>query len=183
MSTQYYYLVSQLPDISAVTEKSNLPITEAYYRDLCSRFLTEHQLEILNNLSLVPPKDVGSTGSAFLDKWYENERGLRYALAQIRAQKMKKNFDMSSFTPQGDVVQAARTAIGMDSPLSAEQFLHEYRMGVLNNLHSLDYFSVDAIYEYGIRLLLVQRMKKFNKETGVVSYRKIYDSILEKEHD
>ena len=75
-------------------------------------------------------------------------------------------------------MQAARTAVGMDSPLSAEKFLYEYRTGVLDNLRPLDSFSVDAVYEYGIRLLLVARMKKFNKEAGTLAYRTMYDSIL-----
>ena len=68
---EQYYLVSQLPDISS--EKSTLPITEKYYRDLCSRFMTGSSLEILNNLSLEPSKLPEKTGSSFLDTWYEHE--------------------------------------------------------------------------------------------------------------
>ena len=66
----------------------------------------------------------------------------------------------------------------MDSPLSAEQFLYEYRLSVLSNLQPLDIFSIDAVYAYGIKLLLVQRMKMFNREKGTDSYHKIYDTIL-----
>jgi len=87
---EQYYLMSQLPDISAAGEKSSLPITETYYRDLCSRFLDCAQMAVLSQLAWVPPKNVIKTGSAFLDSWYENERCLRYALSQIRAQKLKK---------------------------------------------------------------------------------------------
>lgn len=64
---EQYYLVSQLPDISAAGEKSSLPITEKYYRDLCSRFFDARQNEILNKLSLEAPKLPESTGSVFLD--------------------------------------------------------------------------------------------------------------------
>ena len=178
MSKQYY-LVSQLPDISASGEKSTLPITESYYRNLCSRFLEHSQLNILNSMTLEAPRECVKTGSDFLDKWYDNERSLRFALYQIRAQKMKKDLPQIPFTIPGDIVQAARTALGMDSPLSAEQFLFEYRISVLNNLQPLDPFSTDYVYAYGIRLMLLERMKKFDRVKGTESYHKIYETILD----
>ena len=175
----YYYLVSQLPNISGAEGKSALPLNEASFKELCCRFLSEEEKITLNGLSLVPPKELSSTGSVFLDTWYEKERNLRYALAQIRAQKMKKD---ASVLPPGvtaDIVQAARTAVGMDSPLSAEQFLFDYRIRLLDELRPLDSFSVDAVYAYGIKILLVERMKKFDVEIGKTSYHKIYDNILD----
>ena len=175
----YYYLVSQLPNISGAEGKSALPLNEASFKELCCRFLSEEEKITLNGLSLVPPKELSSTGSVFLDTWYEKERNLRYALAQIRAQKMKKD---ASVLPPGvtaDIVQAARTAVGMDSPLSAEQFLFDYRIRLLDELRPLDSFSVDAVYAYGIKLLLVERMKKFDVDIGKTSYHKIYDNILD----
>ncbi|MDE5898148.1 MAG: DUF2764 domain-containing protein [Treponemataceae bacterium] len=175
---EHYYLISQLPDLSAASEKAALPITESYYRDVCSRFLDKAQAAVLDSLSLEPPKTKTATGSAFLDDWYEQERCLRYALAQVRAQKMKKDAGPVPVSCTADVVQAARTAVGMSSPLAAEQFLYEYRLGVLNRLQPLDSFSIDAVYAYGIRLLLVQRMRKFDKEKGSDSYHAIYDTIL-----
>ena len=178
MNRKHYYLIAQLPDISASAEKSTVPITETYYRDLCSRFLSADEMKVVETLSLVPPKEEADTGSVFLNAWYEKERNLRFALAQIRAQKMKKDFEQVPGSCTADILQAARTAVGMDSPLSAEQFLHAYRMSVLNNLRPYDMFSTDCVYEYGIRLMLTQRIKRFNKETGTASYHKIYDSIL-----
>ena len=163
---EQYYLISQLPDISVSGEKSTLPITEKYFKDLCLRFVGNKEASIIENLSLEPPKKEVKTGSSFLDAWYNHERCLRYALAQIRV------------SCTADIIQAARTAVGMDSPLSAEQFLYEYRLSVLSNLQPLDIFSIDAVYAYGIKLLLVQRMKMFNREKGTDSYHKIYDTIL-----
>lgn len=175
---EQYYLVSQLPDISNALDKAVLPITEKYYRDLCSRFLDKDQVGILNSLSLEPPKENMPTGCAFLDKWYESERNLRFALVQVRAQKMKKDSGNIPVSISADVLQAARTAVGMDSPLSAEQYLYEYRLGVLRDLSPMNGFSVDAVFAYGIKLMLIERMKKFNKEKGTQSYHKIYDAIL-----
>ena len=175
----YYYLVSQLPNISGAEGKSVLPLNSSSFRELCCRFLSEDEKLQVQGLSLVPPKEKSSTGSVFLDTWYEKERSLRYALAQIRAQKMKKDASVLPSGVTADIVQAARTAVGMDSPLSAEQFLFDYRIRLLDEIRPLDSFSVDAVYAYGIKLLLVERMKKFDAEIGKTSYHKIYDNILE----
>lgn len=175
----YYYLVSQLPNISSSESKSALPLNGMQFLELASRFISEEEKEILKNLSLIPPMELSSTGSKFLDIWYEKERNLRCALAQIRAQKMKKD---SVPLPPGctaDIISAARTAVGMDSPLSAEEFLYEYRLRLLDDLRPLDGFSIDAVYAYGLRLMLVERMRKFEVENGKASYHKIYDTILD----
>lgn len=174
----YYYLVSQLPNISTTEGKANLPLNGKSFIELAGRFISEDEKITLNGLSLVPPKELTSTGSVFLDTWYEKERNLRFALAQIRAQKMKKD---SIPLPPGctaDIVNIARTAVGMDSPLSAEQFLFEYRIKLLDETRPMDNFSIDAVYAYGLKLMLVERMRKFDVENGKASYHEIYDNIL-----
>jgi len=173
-----YYFVSQLPAFSATAEAGKLPITTDYFLDLCKRFMPKKDADVVESLSLEPPRELVATGSSFLDTWYTKERNLRMALAQIRALKMKKEAKDIPITTDGEVIQAARTATGMDSPLSAEQFLNEYRMAVLDKIAPLDNFSVDAVYNYGLHLMLAERMRKFNKDEGLTSYRKLYDEIL-----
>lgn len=177
MSNQYY-LLAQLPSFSVTDDKSALPVTEEYFYDLCSRFLEKKDFEQIKRLSLTPPREKTPTGSVFLDKWYEGERNLRLALAQIRALRMNKKFETENESFSPEVVQAARTATGMDSPLAAEQFLNQYRLSFLDGIRPADDFSVDAVYAYGLRLKLALRMKMFNADKGMVSYHKIYDSIL-----
>ena len=72
-------------------------------------------------------------------------------------------------------------ALELDTYISAEQFLFEYRLRLLDDLRPLDGFSIDAVYAYGIKLLLVERMKKFEVENGKTSYHEIYDTILSNE--
>ena len=173
-----YYLVAQLPSFVVSDDRTPLPITEAHFTELCSRFLAKDEQRILEGLSLEPPRDEARTGSKLVDAWYVHERSLRVALAQIRALNMKKKFDAGGLSLFPDAVQAARTAAGMDSPLAAEQFLNQYRVRVIEGITPLDGFSVDAVFAYGIRLKLAARMKKFSAETGMASYHKIYDRIL-----
>lgn len=174
-----YYLVAQLPAFLVNDDTSQkLPLTVAYFKDLCSRFMSEKDNLMAQNLTLEPPLDNKNNGSSFLNQWYEKERNLRLALAQLRALKMKKDNKELPSTSDGEVIQIARTATGMDSPLSAEQFLNHYRMSVLDRLAPMDMFSVDAVFNYGLKLMLAERMKKFNKDEGFASYHKIYDEIL-----
>ena len=91
---------------------------------------------------------------------------------------MKKETKNLPLPNDGDVVQAARTAVGMENPLGAEQFLNQYRLGVLDRMTPLDMFSADSVYNYGLRLMLAERMKKFDKDEGLASYHQIYDEIL-----
>lgn len=174
----YYYLVSQLPNISYSEGKTTLPITGEQFKELCSRFLNEKQIQIINNMSLVAPKEKKSTGSTFLDNWYEKENFLRWALAQIRSQKLKKDTIVLPAGCTADILQVARTAVGMSSPLSAEQFLFEYRIKLIDDIKPIDIFSIDSVYAYGMKLLLIERMKKFDIENGKSSYHMIYDTIL-----
>lgn len=173
-----YYLVAQLPDVSSAGDKQALPITEEYFRDLCSRFLDEKSLAVLNGLTLVPPREEVSTGSAFVDAWYEKERALRLALAQVRALNLQKESEQLNGACTADILQVARTAVGMDSPLAAEQYLYQYRLGVINQLAPLDMFSTDAVFAYALRLMLAQRVRLFNEDTGMASYHTIYERIL-----
>ena len=175
----YYYLISQLPNISSQESKSALPLNTVSFKELACRFISEEEKQIVNSLSLVPSKELESTGSVFLDTWYEKERNLRFALSQMRAQIMKKDSIPLPAGITADIISAARTAVGMDSPLSAEQFLYDYRLRLLDDLRPMDNFSIDAVYAYGLKLMLVERMRKFEVENGKTSYHKIYDTILD----
>lgn len=172
-----YYLAAQLPAFS-INAASAVPITEEYFTDLCSRCLDEKSIKILKDLSLEPPREQAATGSLFVDAWYERERSLRYALAQVRAAKLKKEFSVNTQSLPADIVQIARTASGMASPLEAEEFLNNERAAALEELRPIDGFSADSFFYYALKLKLAVRIKKFNTEAGMNAYRAIYDRIL-----
>ena len=170
-----YYLVSQLPAFS-INQSAPLPVTEEYFIDLCSRFMDKKAVKAIQNLSLEPPRQAEKTGYDVLDKWYEYERSLRVALAYLRAQKMKKDFnDPTNLLSKvsSDIMQTARTAMNFESPLEAEDYLDQERINYLSNV-----LPFEAVIAYGLKLKLANRVKKFNEEAGMASYRKIYDQIL-----
>jgi hypothetical protein len=162
-------------------------MTETQFLDLAGRFLDSHSMNVLKSLSLVPPTSITKTGSPVVDTWNATEQALRVALAQLRAQKLKKNFDVSKIGTAVDVyasklkattVAAVRTAMTLESPLAAEQFLNDFRLGVLLGLTPMNSFSTEALYLYALKLKLFERINKFNEDAGIASYKTIYDQIL-----
>ena len=177
---EQYYLMSQLPAFS-INQTGPLPVTEEYFIDLCSRFLSKEKTELARELSLTPPQKETKTPSKLVNDYYDFERKLRVALAQMRAQKMKKEFtDEYTILPQvpGDILTIARNAVSCDSPLEAEVYLNKARVEYLERIVPIDNFSDDAVFAYGLKLKLASRIKEFNEEAGMASYRKIYDTIL-----
>ena len=173
-----YYLISQLPSLDGISENSPLPITDERFTELCSRLLGKEALSELNKLSTMPSRNPVESGSALISAWNEGERDLRLALGKIRADKMNKHFDADkeSFSPT--ILQAARTAAEMDSPMEAEKFLNHFRLEFLESLRPLDSFSEEFIFYYGLKLKLISRIRQFDTERGQTAYRNIYDSIM-----
>ena len=174
----WYFLVAQLPSFSLTSGSSQLPITEEYFLDLCSRYFDPKTMQIMRELSLEPPKFPVKTGSTVVDAWNEMENSLRLALAVVRAQKLKKAFDAPAVSLRPEAVQAARTAAGLDTPLAAELYLNEFRLDHIGKIAGPDIFSTEAVFVYALKLKMAHRMKQFNEEAGVASYHKIYDQIL-----
>lgn len=173
-----YYLISQLPSLDGVDETSPLPITESEFYELCSRFLRAAKITALRAISLVPEQNGNATGSAVIDAWNQREKQLRLALGTIRAEILKKSFGADTEAIPTPLLQIARTAVAMENPLVAEQYLHSCRLAYLDQLRPMDSFCEDALFHYCLKLKLLTRMRQFNKERGLASYHKIYDSIL-----
>lgn len=173
-----YYLISQLPSLDGISESTPLPITEERFRELCQRFLSKKACRELENLSLVPSVIPEKSASALIEKWNEGERNLRLALAKLRADKMNKHFDAEIQSFPSGLLQAARTALEIESPMEAEKFLNLYRLDFLETLRPMDSFSEEFVFYYGLKLKLIERIRQFDSERGESAYRNIYNSIM-----
>ena len=173
-----YYFMSQLPSLDGISENTPLPITEERFLELCQRFLGENAQREISKLTITPPKVYEKSASALLEAWYQSERDLRFAMAKVRADKMKKTFDGENKQYAVDLVKTARTAVEMESPLEAEKFLNQYRLNVLEMLRPMNGFCEDAVFYYGLKLKLVSRMRQFNADKGETAYKNIYNSII-----
>ncbi len=173
-----YYLISQLPSLDGIGENTPLPITFERFIELCGDHLGKKAQFELKNMTLTPKRDFESSDSALLCEWNRRERDLRLALAKTRAEKMQKTFDTGDFSPDPETVETAGTAVGMTDPMEAEKYLNGYRMELLESLRPSDGFSLDYVYYYGLRLMLMQRARRFDAGAGKTAYKNIYDSVL-----
>ena len=172
------YFMSQLPSLDGISENTALPITEERFLELCQRFLGKKAQQEINKLSLAPPRNYEKSTSDLVEAWNKGERELRFALAKVRADKMKKPFDTENKQFPVDLVKVARTAVEMESPMEAEKFLNRYRLELLETLRPMDSFCEDAVFYYGLKLKLLSRMKQFNAGIGETAYKNIYNSIM-----
>ena len=173
-----YYLISQLPSLDGIGENVPLPISEERFTELCNRFLNKKMLVAMGKLTLSPPKNFESSGSAFIDDWNESERNLRFSLGKVRADKMKKTFDTENRILPVEYIKAASTAIEIENPMEAEKYLNRYRLELLETLRPMDSFSEDYIFYYGLKLKLLLRIRQFDAKSGEKAYKNIYNSIL-----
>jgi len=173
-----YYLISQLPSLDGINENTPIPITSERFEELCLRFLGKKAQTEFSKLTLAPPRIPQKSSSPLVERWNEGERNLRLALAKLRAEKMNKNFDgdVQSLSPV--LLQAVRTAAESESPMEAEKFLNKYRLDFLETLRPADSFSQEFVFYYGLKLNLIERIRKFDTESGEAAYRNIYNSIM-----
>lgn len=173
-----YYLMSQLPSLDGLSDTAPLPITQERFDRLCEEHLGKRPLQALQSATLVPDREGGSQENRLLDAWNQGERQLRLTLGAYRAEKLKKPFDAPAQTVPQQLRQAARTAVQMEDPMEAERFLDRYRMDFLESLRPADPFCPDAVVYYGLKLRLLDRLRRFDREAGRQAYRGIYSSIL-----
>ena len=173
-----YYLISQLPSLDGISEATPVPITEERFSELCRRHLGKKAQSEFNKLTLSPSQEYEKSSSSLIEAWNEGERKLRMALGKCRAEKMKKQFRIGNIYLPAELMQTARTAVEIESPMEAEKFLNNYRLNFLESLRPTDTFSEDSVFYYGLKLKLILRMRNFDKESGTTAYKNIYNSIL-----
>ena len=181
--SSYYYLMAQLPGILA---NGPLPVTYFDFIQTAFRFLTPADRRILDRLSLEPPRRAVPAGSAVVDGFWRKERALRIALERLRAARLGREVhhlpeEDDLVSANFDAVHAARAASSIDNPLEAERFLDLARAGFVDTLRENHFFDSDAVFAYGLMLLLRERGEKFTAEAGRASYTTIYNQILGEE--
>lgn len=173
-----YYLISQLPSLDGLSDNMPVPITEERFYDICNRILGKKAQSELSRVSLVPSRTYEASGSDVMEAWNRGEQNLRLALGKVRADKLNKQFDTENRTFTADLLQVARTAVEMESPMDAELFLNRYRLEFLESIRPMDSFSEDFVFYYCLKLKLILRIRQFDAESGKSAYRNIYDSIM-----
>ena len=172
------YLMAQLPSLDAVSEHTPISITEERFLELCHRFLGKKEREALDKLTLVPNRESEKSRSAVIGAWNEGERKLRLALGKVRSAKLKKPFDIGDTVLSAELLRVAEEAVEEKSPLAAEKFLNDYRLGFLETLRPTDPFGEEFVFYYALKLKLLLRGRSFDAALGEEAYRNIYRSVV-----
>jgi len=169
--------MAQLPSIMPQTDP---PIPYAQFKELALRFLTEKDAAVLERITLVPPREPVHTGSVLVDEWYAFEQELRFALEHMRASRLKRETRAAAEIPASafDIGAIVRGLSTIDDPLLAERYLLRARLTAAEQLRKLHFFDSEAVFGYGIVLLLSERASKFKMETGRTEYHSLYTQIL-----
>lgn len=180
--TTYYYVIAQLPALHPGVKP---PLTYEKFLSLMEGNVSKKVYAELKDLKLEPPVDGRKTGCSFLDKWFDYERSLRFALAKVRAEKLKwtlsrEEMERFQISESLDVKRVAREAMAIDDPLKAETFLTKARVSAIQQMSQNAGFNKDGLFAYAVSLLLQTRDQHFSVEEGRTEYKAIYDKILEK---
>jgi len=172
----YYYFIAQLPYL---IYEQKPPMSSNHFKALAEDLLEDDDLKVMEYLSF---NDVFSVkgNSAFVNNWKEWERALKINLAKERALKLKREVPVTDipFFPQEAAVTAVK-AVDEKSPLDGEILLDKARWNAIDAITGGDYFSVNNVYAYYLKLLLLERRQSFNAEKGFAEYKTLYASILE----
>jgi len=177
-SQNYYYFVATLPWINYGDKP---PTSSEEFRKLCLDLLHPSDADLIRFCRYDPRlavETVQPTGSDFIDLLMARERTLNMNMAYIRSAKLKRP---SPEDPPHDVPRAeavAKAACEMNDPLEAVIYIDQARWGALDAMVGIDYFGVNNIYAYLLKLQLLERRQYFNAERGIAGYRERYDSIL-----
>lgn len=178
MSRHYYYLAAQLPGLAY---GQAMPMTSLMFKELAREHLTASDAEELDRCVLGEQSSgFGQAKSEFLKNWQKWETALRQNLAKNRAKNLRRKYEVSQDMAEYsyDTEEIAKAASAIESPLEAEIFLDKARWEIIENLQGIDAFSVNVIYAYMLKLLLMERRAAFNTEKGFIEYKKLYADIL-----
>ena len=176
-SHNYYYFVASLPHINYGDKP---PVSSQEFKEQCANFLSKHDMTLIQycRYDARLAVETTATGSVFIDTILLRERSLNLTLASLRAARLNRP---SPGEPPHDVPRAeavAKTAFDMEDPLDAALFIDRARWGVLEEMVGINYFSVNNIFAYFMKIQLLERKQLFDIQKGSQSYRDLYNAIL-----
>jgi hypothetical protein len=165
------------------------------FKDLAKSLLSDHDGALMDLIGLDPQPlkageeggpsyadNVPASGSDFIDRWREWERGLRLNLARHRSIKTKREGGAPvepPIHPADAAAAAVKAVVATESPLEAEILIDKARWNAIEYLQGIDYFDRNTIFAYLLKLILLERRALFKAEEGFTEYKSLYASILD----
>ncbi|MFW6337686.1 MAG: hypothetical protein ACOC25_02070 [Alkalispirochaetaceae bacterium] len=178
---QYYYAVATLPSLS-LEETSYLSIEG--FCEFMREQLTENDYGYLSRSSLDPPKAFGDMPKAYVS-FARFVVGLRNALSKERAGELGWELEEhlrlddrgETGMTESEAIVRAREALNAENPFRAEEAIIRAEWALLDELEVGQFFSIEKIIIYYLRLQLCERFGDMTIERGVDRYDEQYARI------
>lgn len=178
----------------ALATRSMLP---GYIFDFIDKYSSnEERLEHYPELLVAFCRHASAQASGLFDYYLALERELRLVLAAFRAKTLGRDIykELQYEDPEEELIAqilAQKDAVAYqppekyeeishlfkrlsDKPLELQKALLEYRFNKIEEKVGLDLFSIDRILAYMIKLIIVERWQRMDKEKGL----KIVENVL-----
>jgi len=167
MLNKYYYLVSSLPYLKLGQE--NFINKEAFLLE-CKKWLSVKDIKVLSKVSL-EDFSVMSGDTPVLQEWKEFDFALRTELASAR-NSIKRNRNEKPGPMVKSVLEEA-------TPFLMEQVLARIRWERLDSMEAGNFFDLNFLMLYFLKLQIIERLKLFDKGRG----EKVFQGICEVKYE
>lgn len=135
----------------------------------CSEQLNPTDLKILHRATIEPCEGMEDS-SVTLREWKRFGIVLRNEIVKQRASRMSKDFTKYlRGEGEGHPLMAASVhwIVNQESPIDIERLLDKMRWGKLEELTEGHYFDIDFLIIYALKLQILERWQRINKEGGM----------------
>ncbi|MGQ3684473.1 MAG: hypothetical protein ACUBOA_05600 [Candidatus Loosdrechtia sp.] len=163
MNLDLYYLIPSLPEI----KEDKKPIIGSYgFLDLCRPYLSTREFIYLEKSRLY----TFDWHNPFepVREWYRMESDFRNQMVELRAEKTGKQplkFFRGEYL-RGKIDEDVRILLQIQEPDEMAEALFKRRWHLLNRLHSGQFFTLEWLGIYYLKLQLVEERFKYSKEAG-----------------
>jgi hypothetical protein len=166
---QYYYLVSSLPSL----RWGDTPAIDiAEFMKLCREHLNPKDFARLNALTLLPDSKISFPKKTTAALWREWDAELRHAMADRRHPR-----HAAANMPGSEARLNTNEIYHHKNPAVREHTLDGLRWKRLEALEFGHYFDINRLYIYKFKLLLHDKWRQRNVETGYRNFDRIIAAV------
>jgi hypothetical protein len=174
--SSYYYAVATLPMLKF---NEAPPVSTEQFEELCREQLDTKDLALVieSKLNRYDRESKNTTFQAFI-MW---ETALRNRIASMRGQLRSREYE-EYLRPGEDILgmeEIAKDAFSISSPYEAELKLYSERWSYLDELDTNQFFNLETMTVYYLKLQILEKLKDFNREKGMAGLKEAYRRIRE----
>lgn len=154
--SQLYSLISSLPALKMSETPS---ISSQDFLENASAFMTDKDLAVLAEVSLLPVEDKTFSANSFSGKFQAWEKALRHSILRLRTAKRKEMLSgvQRETVFDCDADATAVRAYSAADPLERERILDAARWEKASELILLHQFDLDVLCAYYLQLQLAEK--------------------------